>query len=922
MEIRLTSCTVDLDGRTVDRGGQTTPLTPREVDVLRVLAEQPNQIVPKAELVGAVWGHTSDKTLSVALRRLRTKLESDPSNPEHLQMHRGVGVRLVVPDRPVVPGLLAPPTPMVGRDEERDLVAALLREGSRLVLLLGPGGVGKTRLATEVAMDWAASGAVRFFDLSSAKDEADVIRAVASGLGASVPPTEVAIRAILSSRSEAPQLWVLDNVEQVAEPVAACLRRWLVRSAALRVLATSRTALQVAGERRVRLDPLDQAASVQLLRHAAPDLVGPKGEVSEAVLELIGRVDGLPLALQLAAPIASVVGPDVLLQRWDAMAPSLDAAFRWSWDLLSPEERHAAVVLATLQAPFDFAMAEALLGPESASAMLQRLVGCSLVQVGAGADHRFRMLTLLRQAVLDQCSDEQRLLARDRHSAAVRRTLAGLVQRSQDGDLEAPQRVEHWLVDVEAALRHACATSDADAAFALVNPLLTMVARRGRRVLYGTLLERALSLDGGDEVARGEALYRLASVYLTKATVVQPAAEQALRIARRHGLRDLEGRALARLAECRNQQDPGSGMETFRTAVQIYDDDPSLSGWLPARFGYGVALLQRGAFQDVDAVLRAVPADAKPYDRLAMQTLAVARLELSAHADAAESAGLELVAACERVGDVDGVGRQLNNVGSTLMTRGLLDRAQPYLERALARRRALGLEAETAIAATNLASVHLQRGDLLATDAQLAEAEEILGDDPDDRVVVMLRIVRVLLQVRADRRQEASDAIDRMQRMQTVWGNPRYRGILLVQRAMLLAVQGDSQAESVVREGVRSLRREADLLQRLMAQLVLARIHLGTDRLDAALGQAQRTYDAARRLGHLRAEGRAAALAHACCLRRGDADAARAWRDRASRDAEDPTIGWLLDPTREGGDLRVSETSRTLSLEARWAARR
>lgn len=288
----------------------------------------------------------------------------------------------------------------VGRQAELQEARARLRSGVRLLSLVGLGGTGKTRLALRVAEEtrglWSA---VVFCDLSGARDLDDIEHALGRALGVPLVAGDATaqLSRVLSARGRI--LLVLDNLEQVIEAARGVVGRWLVEAGELTLLTTSRVRLQIAGERVLEVGPLPLPApgapleqivaseAVQLLvqRIQEADAGFALTEVNVgAVASLVRAVDGLPLALELAAvhprPLA---GGDPMGEGGSARG-TLHVALGWSWSLLGPPERRILAQCTVFEGLFSLDAAEAVLdAPPGVQILdvLQQLVDRSLLQV-------------------------------------------------------------------------------------------------------------------------------------------------------------------------------------------------------------------------------------------------------------------------------------------------------------------------------------------------------------------------------------------------------------------------------------------------------------------------------------------------------------------------------------------------------------
>jgi predicted ATPase len=318
-------------------------------------------------------------------------------------------------------------TSFVGRAGPVREVAALL-DRSRLVTVTGPGGTGKTRLAAEVARQVAGRFADEAWlvELAPVRDPALVPAVAAAALGVrdqpGVPPA-VAVTQVLARQQ---LLLVLDNCEHVIGAAAELCAGLLVACDDVRVLATSREPLAVAGEARYRLGPLAlpdpedlaetvRAESVALFTdraRSADARFALTAETTPMVAWLVARLDGMPLAIELAAARVEALGVAQLLDCLDdrfallaggnRTAPSrqrsLAATVEWSYQLLAETERTVFRAVSVFPGPFTLEAAEAVAGSEAGPAVL-RLVDCSLLnppRPGPDGRSRYLMLETLR----------------------------------------------------------------------------------------------------------------------------------------------------------------------------------------------------------------------------------------------------------------------------------------------------------------------------------------------------------------------------------------------------------------------------------------------------------------------------------------------------------------------------------------------
>jgi len=422
--------------------------------------------------------------------------------------------------------------PFVGRSRELEQVARLFND-SRLVTLTGTGGVGKTRLALEAASQNAARFPAGLFvcDLAPIADPGAAEAAVAAALG--LPPDVRGNLGQLAGRQlgEGSALLLVDNCEHVKASVAVTLRVILEAAPGLRVLATSRERLRVAGEAAWTVPPLspDEALQLLVLRAAEADAVFDVSPINQAALkEICARLEGLPLALELVAPrlallpAAQVAGmlDDSLSILSGGEGPARHRTMRgtldWSVALLRPAVRADLWRLAVFPAPFGLDAAATVLDASEVSAVdrLTTLRDASLVAAStAGRSGRFRLLEPVRQYAAEQLADtREEDTVRRRHALYTLRRAEwiGAHVLGTPEQEEALTAFAELLPDIRQAVAWALEAEPAWAA--------RMVGHTGwaweitSRLREGEALER-ITLEAATDVAdRARLLTRLASI--------------------------------------------------------------------------------------------------------------------------------------------------------------------------------------------------------------------------------------------------------------------------------------------------------------------------------------------------------------------------------------------------------------------------
>jgi predicted ATPase/transcriptional regulator with XRE-family HTH domain len=371
--------------------------------------------------------------------------------------------------RPALPSVPTPLTRLIGREVEIGALRTILqRDDVRFVTLTGAGGTGKTRLAIAVAAEMgdAFPDGVVFVDLSPLTDPTLVVPTIATSLGVREVVDQSLSETLSSFLTSKQLLLVLDNCERILA-AAPDITTLLAACPGLSVLATSREPLHVRGEREFPVPPLPLPATTPLLElgqfASAPAiaLFVERAEESQpeftmttenmaAVAAICRRLDGLPLAIELAAARVKVLPPQALLVRLEHRLPLLTGggrdlparqrtmrdAIAWSYDLLSPDEQALFRRLAVFAGGFTLASAEAVAAADGRLAVLDGLVALveqSLVRQmpGADAEPRYQMLETVREFGLERLvSSGDADDARQRHAEHFLRVSADLMQAS------------------------------------------------------------------------------------------------------------------------------------------------------------------------------------------------------------------------------------------------------------------------------------------------------------------------------------------------------------------------------------------------------------------------------------------------------------------------------------------------------------
>ena len=558
---------VDAGAHRLSRDGQEIAVEPKAFAVLLEFLSHPGQLLSRNQLLDAVWGHAfvTPATLNRLVAQLRRALADDAEHPHYIQTVHGLGYRFIallenLPEKTVPSLRFAPPArarlpertePLIGREGDIDALVRMLRE-HRLLTITGPGGLGKTQAALEtarsVAMDFPDG--VWLFDCTSQLDEQGLSRSLTTTFNMRTAIDAEDLVARLAELLQARQaLLVFDNCERIAEPLAALLASLLATCASLRMVVTSQRRLNCAGEAlyplpalelppegewtsEAQVDNLARVAAVRLLlarSHAYASGFALTSANAGTVAQLCRRLEGLPLALELAAARLRLLSPEQLLARMDArmlnLAESnpgrparhqtLRALIEWSFALLSEREQSLLCGLSifagacTLGGATAMGAALGLQDPQTLE-LLGGLIDKSLLSVdGTTNPPSYHLLDSVRLFA------QERLAAGGKEACLRRVHLAHFIEFTERVGAEIlverqvvwPDRVKREWANLHAAFDFALAQSDLhEDALALVGNLCWYFRGGSDYIQSAQWLERALQENPSPTLRRARAL--------------------------------------------------------------------------------------------------------------------------------------------------------------------------------------------------------------------------------------------------------------------------------------------------------------------------------------------------------------------------------------------------------------------------------
>ena len=584
--------------------------------------------------------------------------------------------------------------PFVGRQDALRELARRLASGARLISLLGIGGTGKTRLAQRYGWSWLGDypGGVWFCDLSQARNCDGIVKAVAQGLDVPLGRDDPVAQLGAAIDRRGPCLMILDNFEQVASLAPSTVGVWLDRAADARFILTTREVLGLPGEEAIAVAPLGapDAASLFMQRAAAARAdFKPTPEDERAIGPLVRLLDGLPLAIELAAARVRIMSPRTLLvrmrERFELLTSrggrlsrqaTLRGAFDWSWDLLTAPEKAALAQLSVFEGGFTLESVEAVLdasaqeGSPASIELLQSLVDKSFVR--QASDERFDLLW----SVKEYAAEHLRTPGRYPGSGPVA-AVAGERRHSawfaQLGEKRAVLDACVELDNLIAACRRAAARAESETALGALEGAWAALRLRGPFTVGVELAQTVASS---------------ASLGLATASRVERVAGKALQ-------------ACGRVGEARAR---------FQAAVAKAREAGDRDCEGPALHGLGWALAQDGQVEAARDHLEAALQVARASGDRGLQCAVLNELgHLDGYLGAPESARSHYESAfaiAQAAGDRRWEGGSLGNLGQLLANQGRLGEAKSHYESAVLIARELGDRAWEGNALCNLGLLH------------------------------------------------------------------------------------------------------------------------------------------------------------------------------------------------------------------------
>jgi non-specific serine/threonine protein kinase len=767
---------LDPESRVLTHEGVALAVGARGVAVLTALVTHANEYVTKSALLDAAWPGlvVEEANLSVQISSLRRVLARVTGGEGWIETLARRGYRFVGPVAEVVGQADSVPardrrrtnlpetlTSFIGRERELAHIKQRLPT-SRLLTLTGTGGIGKTRLAQQAAAEVldAYSDGVWFVDLAPLSDATLVPSAVALVLGVKAPPAEPLADALCKQLKTREMLLVLDNCEHVLDGCARLVGPLLRETTHIAILATSRQSLQLAAESTYAVPPLPlpglKSAAEDIARSEAAQLFverarqyRPRFDLKDgrarAVAEICVRLDGMPLALELAAArLATLAVEEIvrlldqrfrLLTSGDRDRPrhqTLRAMLDWSYDLLDDAEKKLFMRLSVFAGGWTLEAANQVCSgtPITNDELVYVLIGLieqSLVAAEEDGD-RYRMLETVRQYARDRLQESgEEEQWRERHLAYFLALAVQAEGRLRGGDQKTwldRLEAEHdntrgalaWSLTESGDMASGLRLAGAFWTFWLVRGFLTegrdwfsklLAVPTGTQAVQGE--SRAKALEGAGTLARQQGDYVAAQGMFEESLAIRR------KLGEHHGLGSVLN-SLGTLTYLRGDYQAARALYAESLTIRRMLGDPS--GIAACLHSLGNLAFLKGDYanaRDLHEESLGIERELGNQRGIAtsLQSLSMTLDELGDHA-AARALCNEGLAIQRRLGDRPGIGNSLNHLGNVASEQGDFSTAQRVYEEALAIQRELGDRELIAATLDNLSLVAAEQGNLAA----------------------------------------------------------------------------------------------------------------------------------------------------------------------------------------------------------------
>ena len=729
----------------------------------------------------------------------------------------------------------------VGRVDALAELAREIRSGARLVSVLGIGGTGKTRLVMRYGRSWLGEfpGGVWFCDLASARGVDSIASAVAQGLDVPLGREDPVVQLGHAIAGRGPCLVILDNFEQVARYASQTLGPWLARADQARFVITTREVLGLAGEVVLALPPLAPAEGVALFKQRAlaakPDFQ-PTVADQAAIAQLVTLLDGLPLAIELAAARVRVMQPRTLLARISERfklltskggrldrQSTLRAAFDWSWDLLSPPEKVALAQLSVFEGGFTLDAAEAVIdlsacddAPWTVDAV-QALIDKSFLR--SRADGRFDLLVSVQVYAAEHLQTEGRYGGSGSQALAAAE-LRHVAWYASLGEVRAVEGHSADLDNLVTACRRAVALGDGDLAAGALDGASAALGLRGPFQTGVELAESVCGMPGLGERAAAHAKLALARSLVDCGRSVSARAlyDRALACARAAGDRHSEAAVAIQLGWLHLEQGRMEEARAhFMVAMEMARELSDCRLECRAMSGLGSVDLQEG--RNEEALLHYGRADALAHelgDRRLQSQVMLSLGNVYSHEGRVDRALMHYeraLAMAREIGSRRLQGNVLGNIANQHESLGHMDRARACHEDALAIAREIGYRQLEGNTLCNLGMQNAVEGRIeeasTALQCALVLARELGHVELECTVLCNLGIVLE----RLERPDEALSQFEAAVRIAHNLGDPRSEGEFLGYLGLLHARQGrHDDARHCLDSGTALLRSSSDAL--------------------------------------------------------------------------------------------------------------